>query len=171
MPPILISWLIASGPKALLMVLAIPFGQSVVTLVLNKLFGGPRKKAKPKRKVRKKGRPFRGRLSDSELDDEEIDENPGNVKGKMGYQSWVANDNGAAAADENTQDKLQFGGWDDLEEMEPPQRPSPRMPGRSRRKTSENGELGMSASRSGTPLLLRLLIAVFPFLGSWTKLF
>ncbi|GKU85637.1 hypothetical protein SLEP1_g275 [Rubroshorea leprosula] len=87
-----------------------------------------------------------------------------------GYQSRMATDNGSV----NKGDKYapNFGGWDDLTGTESVKRPYQVKSGkRKATKTKGKGKLSMEGRRSDAPLLLRLLIAVFPFLGSWTKLF
>ncbi|KAE8734121.1 hypothetical protein F3Y22_tig00000778pilonHSYRG00168 [Hibiscus syriacus] len=46
LPPILISLLFATGPKAFLMALALPLGQSTITLAFKTISGKPRSKQK-----------------------------------------------------------------------------------------------------------------------------
>ena len=103
----------------------------------------------------------------SDVETEEEDEDQETRKRRTGYQSWVAGNGGSV--DKSGQDAANFGGWDDLERLKSAQRPS-RMTGESGRRTTEKGKLSRRERKSDTPLLLRLLIAVFPFLGSWTKM-
>eukprot|EP00257_Ricinus_communis_P016019 XP_015574061.1 uncharacterized protein LOC8265692 [Ricinus communis] len=163
LPPIIVSWLIASGPKAFLVTLALPLGQSVISFVFNKLWG--RIKSKPKHKARKRRKPFVSSPSDAENETEE--ERQESVKGKKGIRSWIGNDNGSINIE--SQEAPYYGGWDELDEMESKQR-QPRRAGQSQRTLSMSGQLGKRERKSDAPLLLRLLIAVFPFLDSWTKM-
>jgi uncharacterized membrane protein len=165
LPPIIISWLLASGPKAVLMALVLPLGQSVVSLAFEKLWG--RKRSRPKRKSRMRRKPSASTVSGVETEAEEQDESQETRKGKMGYQSWVAGNDGPVS--NGGQDAPNFGGWDDLDRSGFARR-AYRMTGGSRQTTTEKGKLSRRERKSDTPLLLRLLIAVFPFLGSWTKM-
>ncbi|XP_059446165.1 uncharacterized protein LOC132177739 [Corylus avellana] len=72
LPPIILSWLLASGPKAVLMALVLPLGQSVVSLAFEKLWG--RKRSRPKRKSRMRRKPSASTVSSVETDAEEQDE-------------------------------------------------------------------------------------------------
>lgn len=164
LPVILISWLIASGPKAFLMALALPLGQSALSLAFDKLWG--RSQSRPKRRrtrVRKKQ--YASTVTDTETDEE--DKGPESSRRKMGYQSWGAGNEGSA--DKGGQNGTSYGGWDDLERAKSAARSS-RMRGGSGRTATEKGKLSRRERKSDTPLLLRLLIAFFPFLGSWTKM-
>ncbi|XP_024025930.1 uncharacterized protein LOC21397618 isoform X1 [Morus notabilis] len=166
LPVILISWLLATGPKAFLMALAIPLGQSALSFAFEKLWGGTQSRPKRRRRVRKK-QSF-GSATDPEIEEEEGDDEgqePG--KGKMRYQSWVVGNEGSV--EKGGQRAASFGGWDDLERVKSAERQSRRMGGSGRTET-EKGKLSRRERKSDTPLLLRLLVAFFPFLGSWTKM-
>lgn len=158
-PPIVITSLLATGPKAFLMVLALSVGQSALTFAFQKLLG--KTQSKPKRKVRKRRKTTGSTVNDADIGDEEQDKE-GAVKGRMGYRSWVVDDNGSFNKD--NQDAPNFGGWDEFDATAPQRKRQPR------KKPLANGKWSMSGRKSDTPLLLRLLIAVFPFLGSWTKM-
>lgn len=165
LPIILASWLLATGPKALLMTLAIPLGQSALALAFEKLWG--RSESKPRRKYRMRRKP---RTANGNRVEEEPEENPKTNKGKKtGYQSWVVENNGSVGTDRGNREAPGFGGWDELERSRPATRSSRAMGG-SQRMPTEAGRLSRRERKSDTPLLLRLLIAVFPFLGSWTKM-
>jgi len=164
LPPIIISWLLASGPKAFLMALVLPLGQSALSLAFEKLWG--RTQSRPKRKSRMRRKPSASTVSSVETEAEEQDESQETRKGKVGYQSWVAGNDGPVS--NGGQDAPNFGGWDDLDRSGFAQK-AYRMTGGSRQ-TTEKGKLSRRERKNGTPLLLRLLIAVFPFLGSWTKM-
>ncbi|RDX95704.1 hypothetical protein CR513_21730, partial [Mucuna pruriens] len=163
LPIILASWLLSSGPKAFLMALALPLGQSALALAFEKLWG--QSESKPKRKYRKRRKRNPGYSARVE---EEPEENQKTWKGKRSYQSWVVENNGSV--DRGSQEAVpSFGGWDDLERSRPATKSSQAMDG-SQRMPMEDGRLSRRERKSDTPLLLRLLIAIFPFLGTWTKM-
>ncbi|RVX07614.1 hypothetical protein CK203_025120 [Vitis vinifera] len=56
LPLIILSVLLTTGPKAFLMVLALPLGQSVLSLAFKKFWGMTQ--SSPKRRVRTKKKPF-----------------------------------------------------------------------------------------------------------------
>lgn len=161
-PFIIISLLLSSGPKAFLMALALPLGQSALSLAFEKLWG--RTQSRPKRKSRKRRKPSATTEANAKMGEKEkYDEDQETSKEKMGYQSWVAGND--VSVDNGGQDATSLGGWDDLERMKSDRRQSQRKP------RGNKGKLSRRERNSDTPLLLRLLIAVFPFLGSWTKMF
>lgn len=165
LPFIIISLLAATGPKAFLMALALPLGQSALSLAFDKIWGRTERKRKRKFRSRMRRKPSVNNANDVETD-EEKDEGQETRKQRTGYQSWVAN----GPVDNSGQEgAAKFGGWDDLERLRSAQRPS-KMKSGSGRRTAEKGKLSRRERKSDTPLLLRLLIAVFPFLGSWTKM-
>ncbi|KAK7355449.1 hypothetical protein VNO80_14705 [Phaseolus coccineus] len=160
LPVILASWLLSSGPKAFLMALALPLGQSLFALAFEKLW--KQSESKPKRKYRMRRKPRRG--NNTRVEEEPVE----NQKTKKGYQSWVVEDNGSV--DEGSQEAAQsFGGWDHLERSRPVKKSSFDMDG-SRTIPVDGGRLSRRERKSDTPLLFRLLIAIFPFLGIWTKM-
>ncbi|XP_077249512.1 uncharacterized protein LOC143889214 [Tasmannia lanceolata] len=169
LPAIIISMLLTTGPKAFLMALALPLGQSALSLAFDKLWGKARGGPKPKAKTRRK--PFARASSDIEWEMGEEEENS-ESKGMPGYQSWVATDNGVVEKGEKGVDQRRpsFGGWDELDRRgaaaKGPTRRAPRTVGGQKK-----GKLTRRGRNRDVPLLLRLLIAVFPFLGSWTKIF
>ncbi|KAJ6697334.1 hypothetical protein OIU85_003682 [Salix viminalis] len=86
---------------------------------------------------------------------------------KGSYQSWVAATDGGSTK-KNTSRAPGFGGWDDLDKA------SYKAAGRRSQKGDElpkqnEGKLSRRRRVRDRPLLLRLLIAVFPFLDSWSK--
>ncbi|CAK7327347.1 unnamed protein product [Dovyalis caffra] len=162
-PPIVITSLLATGPKAFLMVLALSIAQSALTFAVEKLLKKTQSKTKSKARKRRK---TTGRTrDDAGIGDEEQEKEA--VKGRTGYRSWVVDGNGSVNKD--NQDAPRFGGWDEFDTTGSMQRP-PQRKRQSRRKPSVNGGLSMGGIKRDTPLLLRLLVAVFPFLGSWTKM-
>lgn len=157
---ILASWLLSSGPKAFLMALALPLGQSALALAFEKLWRPS--ESKPKRKYRMRRKARRGK--NTRVEEEPVE----NQKTQKGYQSWVVEDNGSV--DEGSQEAAgSFGGWDDLERSRPVKKSSYAMDG-SPTIPVDGGRLSRRERKSDTPLLFRLLVAIFPFLGIWTKM-
>ncbi|XP_057459478.1 uncharacterized protein LOC130750079 [Actinidia eriantha] len=168
LPVIIISIVLATGPKAFLMALALPIGQSALTLAFTKLWGTKQDNPKCKTKTKKAARI--NFSSNVELEEEE-EESQGTRKGKVGYRSWVSPDD--VSVNKDSQNPSNFGGWDDLDRTKVFDKGTSRSSartGRSGRTRTEKGKFSKRERRSDTPLLLRLLIAVFPFLSSWTKM-
>ncbi|RVW96804.1 hypothetical protein CK203_026021 [Vitis vinifera] len=160
LPLIILSVLLTTGPKAFLMVLALPLGQSVLSLAFKKFWGMTQ--SSPKRRVRTKKKPFASTPGNVVMDDEEQEKSKGSRKRKMGYQSWVAGN--GVSVDKDVQAAPKFGGWDELDGREElgagsMQRRSARTADSSQR-TPVKGKLSWGGRKGDTPLLLRLLIAV-----------
>ena len=169
LPVIILSILLTNGPKAFVMALAVPLGQSALSLAFKKLWGMTENR--PKRRVRNKKKPF-ARTPGNVVMDVEEEKSRGSRERKMGYQSWVAGN--GVSVDKDVQDASKFGGWDKLDGREEigagsMRRRTTRTAGSSQRKPVK-GKLSRGGRKGDTPLLLRLLIGVFPFLGSWTKM-
>ncbi|KAK7279177.1 hypothetical protein RJT34_24223 [Clitoria ternatea] len=164
LPVILASWLLSSGPKAFLMALALPLGQSALALAFEKLWGQSERKPKRKNRMGRKSRTMNGISVE-----EEPEEKPKTRKGRTDYRSWVIQNNGSVDRG-SPEASSSFGGWDDLERSRPATESSRGTKG-SQRMSMEAGRLSRREGKSDTPLLLRLLIAIFPFLGTWTKMF
>ncbi|ONI26882.1 hypothetical protein PRUPE_1G052600 [Prunus persica] len=156
-PAIIVSLLLSTGAKAFLMALAFPLCQSAFSLAFEKLWGGTQSRPKRKSKTRRRRKPFASTVDNVKMDEEQETSNK-----KMDYQSWVVGND--VSVDNSGQNASGLGGWDDLERTESARR-------QSRRKPMGKGKLSKRERKSDTPLLFRLLIAVFPFLGSWTKMF
>ncbi|XP_022740350.1 uncharacterized protein LOC111292310 [Durio zibethinus] len=167
LPVILLSFLFATGPKAFLMALALPLGQSAITLALERFLGRSQNKQKRKVRVRKKPKNTSRRTVKNVKMEEEVQEGQKSRKGRRDYQSWIVSDDGSPNEGGNA--ATNFGGWDELDGMGSMKMPT--MENGSKRTSKEEGKLSMKESNNDAPLLLRLLIAVFPFLGSWTKMF
>lgn len=178
LPFILVSILLATGLKAFLMALALPLGQSTFSFAMERMWSG--KKKRPKRKInpepkRKTNPETRSRARSSRTvkwGKEKGVGTQGNKKAKMGYQSWVPGHDDSTDTVEKKE--LTFGGWDELDtgsevdvwsSTNTDQRADS-----SQNSSSDKSRLNMRIRKSDTPLFLRLLIAVFPFLGSWTKM-
>ncbi|CAN0904986.1 hypothetical protein LINGRAHAP2_LOCUS23407 [Linum grandiflorum] len=202
LPVIMSSWLAATGPKAFLMALAIPLGQSAVTFAISRLLGKKKKTKKKKNKQAKVKRrvvnrktpsasPWKGRSRSINEIIEQVEEEGRRRKaeegasGKVRYESWV-DSNGKPSSPSSKS----FGGWEELDGFRfTEQKPNPAsatkesqaspqqqqlQPARKRVTSVDRKPSNLSleeSSESETPLVLRLLIAVFPFLASWTKIF
>ncbi|KAL3631017.1 hypothetical protein CASFOL_024001 [Castilleja foliolosa] len=158
-PAVIISLLLGTGPNTILMTVALPLAQSAFSLAADTLWGTSVETPRPKSKKSKK-RPFTSRARGRKEKETRFQTR----NGAGNYKSWVDANN---ASDKNGKtSREQFGGWDELDK-EPRARPTeqadePRV--RERVKISRR-------TKEETPLLTRLLIAMFPFLGFWTKLF
>ncbi|KAD7477922.1 hypothetical protein R6Q59_026481 [Mikania micrantha] len=164
LPAIISSLLLTSGPKAFLMALAIPMGQSALSMLFQTVWGRPRNKTRRrgKSKRRKPSQPPPRAASYMDVDEEQEEYVEKGRKRATGYQTWVAGDNGSSDNKTNGSSSS-FGGWEELDGRKT------RSNKDGNRKQSMSG-MSRRVKRNETPLLLRLLIAVFPFLGSWTKL-
>ncbi|KAK4356155.1 hypothetical protein RND71_025126 [Anisodus tanguticus] len=164
LPAIIMSGVLGTGTNTIIMALA----QSALSLVMDAIWGwsdeGPRSKSKKK----KKKRPYARAASNPGIRMGK-GQNSRNGKGVRDYQTWAAS-NGASDR-KMSESTLNFGGWDELDNhgMEGQQeKPLNQRLAEPRQWT--DGKLSKRIGRRETPLLLRLLIAVFPFMGSWTKL-
>ncbi|PSR98830.1 Transcription factor btd like [Actinidia chinensis var. chinensis] len=167
LPAIAISLLLGTGPNAFFMALVLPLAQSAVALATDTFWGRSSGSPRPKRRTKKK--PFVRNASDIGMREEREDAEAGKVR--ENYQSWSASND----VQTKTRDKRRqsFGGWDDLDKRMGSYTPPKRTPTQKANelRPQKKGKLSRRARSRDTPLLLRLLIAVFPFLGSWTKLF
>ncbi|KAI9187077.1 hypothetical protein LWI28_024149 [Acer negundo] len=180
LPAIAVSSLLGTdvGPNAILMALAVPLGQSILSLMVDKVWGSTTSnspKSRSKRKTKRK--PFaraaantKTRQSRRENEAGKTNESYEARNGKESYQSWVVADDAPPKKSEKTGPR--FGGWDELDKKarnyKVPNR-TPRVP-KNELPKRQKGILSRTGRIRDKPLLLRLLIAVFPFLGSWTKL-
>ncbi|XP_022875037.1 uncharacterized protein LOC111393634 [Olea europaea var. sylvestris] len=165
LPFVILSLLLATDSKAFLMALALPIGQSTLSFVFQRLWDRGKNKRKRRTKIKKRSRP---RTSRTVKLNKEWGESQEETKKKTGYQPWIPrNDVSNKSSDE---DAYSFGGWDELDRgedlKESSRRRGDRTATRSQGMFTEKGK----SSQSEMPLLLRLLIAVFPFLGSFTKM-
>ncbi|XP_072995535.1 uncharacterized protein [Typha latifolia] len=168
LPAIIASMLLASGPKAFLMALAFPLGQSAISLAFDKVWGKAREGPRARPKTKKN--PFARSTSDFK---KQRQEESGSIKnGKSGYQTWVSADTGVADKGAVPR-RPSFGGWDELDRQKGPIKGSQR---RQAPKVNDSTpvepvkKLSKRGKYRDAPLFWRLLIAVFPFLGSWTRI-
>ena len=114
-----------------------------------------------------------------EEDDQEEERRQSKRNKKRASQSWVAQNNGSFYNKDSGSrvSSNSFGGWDDLiteNDAQPPQTP-PQVTERLQRMVETEGEevknnLSESVEERNLPLLLKLLVAVFPFLATWTDI-
>ncbi|KAL6977037.1 hypothetical protein U1Q18_025831 [Sarracenia purpurea var. burkii] len=167
LPAIGISMLLGTGPNAFFMALVLPFAQSAVSLAAGTLWGR-RSSGSPKPKRRIKKKPFATAASDIGVSKEKEDIKSGKVS--ENYESWGASNDISTKTRNNRGHS--FGGWEELDERMGSYNVPERTPTRNVNKPRQQkkGKLSRRVRSRDTPLLLRLLIAIFPFLGSWTKL-
>ncbi|CAO2178794.1 unnamed protein product [Urochloa humidicola] len=234
LPVMLVSMFAATGPKAFLMAMAIPLGQSAISFLLDAIWGRRRSNRDDRWSS-----PFQEEEEDYPDDTTDFatggrgnrynssrSYNEGRRK-QYSYQSWVSNDfAGAAAADNNStksssseggegkKSNGNFGGWDEILDNDNiatqekrrrssfsagntdyRKRPQPAVTGeentnsyvadrgagqglgapparmRMRQRRGMPRTAGLNSTKyKRAPLLMRLLVAVFPFMGSWFRL-
>ncbi|MBA0590939.1 hypothetical protein Gorai_019628 [Gossypium raimondii] len=169
LPAIAISLLLGTGPNAFIMALAVPLGQSALSLVFDKVSGRTSEswKSAPRRKTKKKQ--FTRAAANNTRTNKGKQE-PNKTGGeKESYSSWLNTDGGLQG--KGGQRVPKYGGWDQLDDQVETQKRATSRKGNGapkQRKEDKFSRVGRDRVRD-TPLLLRLLIAVFPFLGSWTR--
>ncbi|KAL9262849.1 hypothetical protein AKJ16_DCAP14354 [Drosera capensis] len=173
LPAVIISLLVGT-PNTLIMALALPLGQSAISLVLDKLWAvsGYREKGS---RSRAKRNPFARASSRTQARERTRERGPGTSQQPRSYQSWTSMNHGTAK--HGGRGRMNFRGWDELDKKggesgdvfrEKKVQDDTRDEYLPRQQT--NGKLSRRRNRE-KPLFFRLLIAVFPFLGSWTRLF
>ncbi|XP_011073735.1 uncharacterized protein LOC105158623 isoform X2 [Sesamum indicum] len=159
LPAIIISLLLTNGPKAFLMALALPFGQSTFTFAIEKFQNRGRIKPKPKTKTKKgRSRAYSSRKAEMEEEAEWIGSRQPRKK-KKGYQSWVSKT--GVSVSSNDKSAANFGGWDELDVgMDSNVGSSRRAAHKSSGLREEHAEKGKNKkwSESDGPLLLSLSI-------------
>ncbi|KAL5726920.1 hypothetical protein ACHQM5_000163 [Ranunculus cassubicifolius] len=134
------------------MAIALPLGQSLVSYASDKVFG--RTQDRPKRRPRSKRKTLCQTFQYC----------------KKPYQLWVGTENGSVQQNMDPQ-KPSFGGWDELDNANTKKRQKRQTKGGAPlRQGMEKVKIRRRGRQRDTPLFLRLLISVFPFLGSWTIL-
>lgn len=171
LPAVAISLLLGNGPDAFVMALVVPLAQSALSLAFDKVWGRTSDRWRPttsksKMKRRKKG--FSSTAANNvKTNSGRREEEYTTVEEKASdYQSWVwvgtAHNKGAKKAPN-------YGGWDQLVMQMKTQ-----TKGQSQKavhnKAQKMGKLSRTGRVREKPLFMRLLIAAFPFLGSWNKL-
>ncbi|KAJ4836407.1 hypothetical protein Tsubulata_020979 [Turnera subulata] len=165
-PAIAVSFLLGTGnSNAFVMALAVPLGQTVVSLVVDKVWGSASVGRKARRRTKTVKKPFAQASYRTKTSARKEDLNRARGK-RTSYQSWVAGSDGSRR--NNGKGELRFGGWDELDSMsQEASRGRPIEKGYQRQE--KEGKLSRRGRVRDTPLLIRLMIAMFPFLGSWTK--
>lgn len=165
-PAITISMLLGTGSNAFIMAIALPLGQRALSLAIDKVWGRtssnnrkPSSRHRPRTRTRTKKKPFTRAASNIVADEERV----------TSYPSWVGSNYRSVKKNASSS----FGGWDELvgNDKIPKRRvgvPIQKGQGPPRQQSKKNNL--SRRLKNSTPLLLRLLIAVFPFLGSWTRL-
>ncbi|KAL3507448.1 hypothetical protein ACH5RR_032830 [Cinchona calisaya] len=173
LPFILVSLLLATGLKAFLMALALPLGLSTFSFAFQRMWGG--KEKRPKRQTKTKSR-SRARSSRSVKwgKDKRVG-TQWNKKAKLRYQSWDPGEHRFDNSTDLVNNAPTFGGWDEPDSGSEfvdtgSSSSSSQRVAKSQKSPSKNSRLSTRIGKTDTPLLLRLLVAVFPFLGSWTKM-
>lgn len=160
--------LLATGPKAFLMAMAFPLGQTALFLAADKLWGKARAAPKP---PRYKSRESKSTSSYAATDRKPRTQNVSKINSSSSSDSWVSSGKASRAGPT-------FGGWDELDRkepgkrtLEPKQKARPSSAGAIKGSSKKKPSMMVRRGRnSEMPLLLRLIIAVFPFLGSWIKI-
>ncbi|XP_057785438.1 uncharacterized protein LOC131002976 [Salvia miltiorrhiza] len=165
-PAVVISFLMGTGPDAIVMALALPLAQSAFALAADTLWG--RADGTPRPKSKRKKRPFAGSQARSRARKEK-EARTQKRKEAGNYKSWFEGNSNSAKESRNHQD---FGGWDELDNPVRADKDPRVTPIKKDEEPGANERFKISRRTKGdSPLLMRLLIAMFPFLGFWTKLF
>ncbi|CAN8247766.1 unnamed protein product [Cochlearia groenlandica] len=155
LPFILLSLFLTTGPKAFLISLGVAIGPSLLFLAFKKLIGWD--------KSRKLS--MANQFGIEEEEEEEVDRR----RSSSPYSpSRVRNSvNGREVNLDSPRMASKFGGWDELDGFrtisEQPRTEQKKKPVRKRKKIRREEE-------SAEPLLLRLLVSLFPFLSSYTNM-
>ncbi|CAN8260483.1 unnamed protein product [Cochlearia groenlandica] len=153
--PIGISLLLGTDSNAGLMALAVPLVQSVLSLVVDKVLSRPSISRPMKRSRRETFSRRRKARQEDNIGGGSVD--------KDGYKSWIVGNADSESVSSS------YGGWDDLDKQR-----EIGYENLSEENVLPNEQFKRKASRrwrvKEKPLLLRMLIAAFPFLASWTKL-
>lgn len=164
LPAIGVSMLLGSGPNAFIMALAVPLGQTMISLAFDKVWGWTSDNPKPKARPKTRKKPFSRSANEART-------TVGKQKGRPhgDYQSWVPGDGLNRRGNSKGQ---RFGGWDDLDgntkayDYSANKSRGKEVVSREKPKVGKLSRVGRVRER---PLLLRLFIAAFPFLGSWMR--
>lgn len=172
LPPIVVSLLLVNGPKAFLMALALSLGQSTLSFALQRFQNRGKNKRKQKSKAKKRSSRFYSSRDAGLEESPEFASSRGARKEQKGYQSWVSKDEFTFSSNDRPADNL--GGWDELDtgmdyNVRSSRTASKKSSGSRGTSAAQKGE-NRRLSESDGPLLLRLLISIFPFLSSWTKM-
>ncbi|KAL1206146.1 hypothetical protein V5N11_020371 [Cardamine amara subsp. amara] len=150
LPFIILSLFFSTGPKALLVSLAIAIGPSLLFYAFQKLIGWDKRR-----------KPSIANQFGIDEEEEELVRRAGRIR--YNPSSVRNNVNGRGVNRGSAEMASKFGGWDDLDELgtisEQPKNKPKRKPLRKRKRVT-----------AAEPLLLRLLVSLFPFLSSYTNM-
>lgn len=177
LPAIVISLVLGTGPNAFIMALAVPLGQTALSLVFDKVSGWSSKswRSAPRARAKTKKKPFTrsGNNVRSNKGKQEANKTAAAAAGgsggeeKASYSSWLNTDGGVR--DKGAKRVPKYGGWDQLDDQVETRKRTPRQKGNGIPKQQKKAKFSRIGRVRETPLLLRLLIAVFPFLRSWSR--
>lgn len=166
LPAIIASMLLTTGPMAFLMALALPLCQSVLALTFDKLRGETERSSNFKKRPYYTG-------SSSGTRREYRNEKHKKERAKQDYH-YQSDDKGEPSVGGiSGSGSSSFGGWDELDMDEEIKRQTPPPGRRSSRPTSQmvnKGKLSRKSKRKDKAFFLRLIVAVFPFLGSMFRM-
>lgn len=184
-PAVAISAVLGTGPNSLIMALVLPLGQTALSLAMDKLWAGPSSSPDPRPRSRPRGQPkhrperdpfasFAGGPRKTRRGAGRPSTGTRTMNGS--YQSSGAANN-SSSAKKSGKSGSKFGGWDELDELSntvPKEGQNQKAEGQNQKaeglETEHTTTVKLSTTRKGErPFFLRLLIAVFPFLGSWTR--
>ncbi|KAL3820121.1 hypothetical protein ACJIZ3_006026 [Penstemon smallii] len=157
-PAVVMSLLLGTGPNAIIMTLALPLAQSALSLVTDTLWGRSSESEGPRPRTKSKKRPFSRAKTNTRARKEK-----GNRTQSGDYKSWVAANNEKGGS-------RNFGGWDELDGHMRVNNAAQGVKNANESRVEEERVQISRRTKGDTPLLVRLLIATFPFLGFWTKL-
>ncbi|GLT74732.1 hypothetical protein SLA2020_465140 [Shorea laevis] len=166
LPAIAISLFLGNGPDAFLMALAVPLAQSALSLVFDKVWGRTSDSWRPTPKTKQRKKPFAPASNNVKTSRGREEENT--TDGEASYQSWV----GRASGFRNSGAKraTKYGGWDQLDMQMGTQKKASNPKANWVPKQQMMSKLSRTGRVREVPLLVRLLVAIFPFLSSWTKI-
>ncbi|OMO96045.1 hypothetical protein COLO4_15535 [Corchorus olitorius] len=113
-PAIVISLLLGTGPNAFIMALAVPLGQTALSLVFDKVSGRTSKRWRPTPRPKTKKKPFT-RSANNVRTNKEQQQTKKNGQEKANYSSWLNMDGGLR--DKGAKRSPKFGGWDQLDDQ------------------------------------------------------
>lgn len=166
-PAVVISLIMGTGPNGIVMSLALPLAQSAISLAAETLLGRADEAPRPRKRPNKK-RPFTGGQRRTRVRNEIRSQT--RKEAENNYKSWFEGNNVSSTKERNWQD---FGGWDELDrQVRSDQEPRTTSVEQRDDEPRAGERLKISRRRKGdSQLFMRFLIAMFPFLGFWTKLF
>ncbi|KAK9692030.1 hypothetical protein RND81_09G236500 [Saponaria officinalis] len=171
-PAIIISTLFGTETNnSLIMALILPLGQTALSLVMDRLGGtpSPASNSSPRYKSRRRRRPKNRPNSDNPF----VRNSYGNQKNTEARNSKSRTSSNTSSVDKAGESGSRFGGWDELDQQLGTstgfsREAQSREVNGVQRQDVWSGKLSRTRTRE-KPLLMRLLIAVFPLLGSWTR--